>query len=293
MDPDLKNMTRYQNNTNFLMNSEEDMKNFNIDEDEYLNSIKKNYDEKVSILLPYEQFLVSEVEFDIIRNRKLVTLRSNEGIQNNLDFPLQIGFYYNEGYSFHNQSITLVLNPGKIFYIPNSLIDKIVEIKFCPVFYTDTIKFDSKGYKIEKKAIDEDEISIIKCQIKEEDQSSYFDSIVFSVKKQYNLVEPEYFDFNIKQRLKIIKEYNKLKSKEYNFDENQKKNGLVCDIIYVVAPIFKFYNSLPRKISIKKKLPIKFLINKDSKTINVNGCKRNDDEYFYLNDKEYVNVDGN
>jgi len=285
IDPDLKNKTRYQN-ANLLINEEETRNKFlEMDKD----IIRKNYDEKVSILLPGELLLVSEVELDILKNKKTVTLRSNEGIQNSLDFPLQIGFFYKEGYSFQSQSMSLVLNPGKIFYIPCSLIDKIVEIKFCPYLYTDPLKFNSKGYKIEKKSLEEDEISIIKCQIKDEDQVAYFDSIVFAVKKQYNLVETEYFDNNIKERLKIIKEYKKSKGKDNEFEyEKQKIHGLVCDIIYNVAPVFKFYNSLPRIISVVKKFPHEVV---KKSTDFKNNSSGNNNQFYYLSES-YVNIDG-
>ncbi len=47
--------------------------------------IKKIFDNKNSILLKWENFLVCEIEIDSKSSRKLITFRSNEGIKNYLD----------------------------------------------------------------------------------------------------------------------------------------------------------------------------------------------------------------
>lgn len=77
---------------------------------EEMDELQKNYDEKFSILLPNEHFLVTEINLNIETNIKSITFRSNEGIKNELDFPVRLRFHFFDTATVHSYYENPIVN---------------------------------------------------------------------------------------------------------------------------------------------------------------------------------------
>lgn len=227
--------------------------------------LKKNFDNKASILLKGEHFLVCEIEINREGNKKLVTFRSNEGIKNELDFAVCIKFVLKD--KMNKNDLTIVLKPGKYFYIPPIYLDNIKEIQFKPAmggsslikFGTDSYPYNDTSFRRAALSSTEDKIYIAKCPIKEvrayndkNENVPYNDNIIFGIAKKFHPVENEFLDDKIKEKIEFIKSYQKYNNSSINDID---VSTLIADVTYVLTPIMKFYNSLPRAIDISKALP--------------------------------------
>ena len=106
---------------------------------------------------------------------------------------------------------------------------------------------------------DENKIYIAHCPIKEirtlSDKAERIpvnDDIIFGIVKKFQSLENEFLSEQIKEKIDFIKAYQK-----YNYEQGINKIGdefntskLVSDITYVLTPIMKFYNNLPRSLTI-------------------------------------------
>jgi hypothetical protein len=191
-----------------------------------MDELRKHFDEKFSILIPGEQFLVSEVELNIDTNTKSVTFRSNEGIKNDLDFPVKIKFILKDGVSHRIASFyekAIIIEPRFVYYIPPVLLDKIKVIEIKPIFLQNgALDFHSGIYPIDQVDIstDDNNFTMVYCKIKnfnfiEAKKDLYLEHIAFAVIKKYEIAENEFLDNNIKKRIEWIKSYSKFKGREY------------------------------------------------------------------------------
>ena len=259
--------------------------------------LKKNFDNKASILLKDEHFLVCEVEIDSKNSRKLVTFRSNQGIKNELDFPVKIKFVLKE--KSKNGEIKIILKPGKYFYIPPSYLDNIKEILIKPTFFEsyNLIKFGNEVYPFsdnsQKLYNNEDEIYIAHCQIKElktiekyKQKEPVNDHIIFCIFKKYQHIGSEFLSNKIKEKIEFIKSYQKYNFQINDFDTSQ----IISDITYVLTPIMRFYNNLPRELSIEKKIPEDYHNKNLSYNTNVEDKKNIFDveNYIHESNKLYL-----
>ena len=244
-----------------------------IDKNEEKEELKKNFDNKASILLKGEHFLVCEIEIDSKSSRKLVTFRSNEGIKNELDFPVRIKFILKD--KAKKSDIKIILYPGKYFYIPPSDLENIKEILIKPFMNNnDLIKFGNSIYPYcdlffhhqifenedNKFYISHCPIKEIKAYAENAEKIPINDEIIFVIVKKYQSLENEFLSEQIKEKIDFIKAYRK-----YNYEQGINKNGeefdtskLVSDITYVLTPIMKFYNNLPRCLTITKHVPFDY-----------------------------------
>lgn len=231
-----------------------------------MDELRKHFDEKFSILIPGEQFLVSEVELNIDTNTKSVTFRSNEGIKNDLDFPVKIKFILKDGVSHRIASFyekAIIIEPRFVYYIPPVLLDKIKVIEIKPIFLQNgALDFHSGIYPIDQVDIstDDNNFTMVYCKIKnfnfiEAKKDLYLEHIAFAVIKKYEIAENEFLDNNIKKRIEWIKSYSKFKGREYESENKKRLDKILCDVTYVLSPVIRFYNSLPRDIVIHKMFP--------------------------------------
>ena len=244
-----------------------------IDKNEEKEELKKNFDNKASILLKGEHFLVCEIEIDSKSSRKLVTFRSNEGIKNELDFPVRIKFILKD--KAKKSDIKIILYPGKYFYIPPSDLENIKEILIKPFMNKNNlIKFGNSIYPYcdlffhpqifenedNKFYISHCPIKEIKAYTENAEKIPIHDEIIFVIVKKYQSLENEFLSDQIKDKIDFIKAYRK-----YNYEQKINNNGeefdtskLVSDITYVLTPIMKFYNNLPRSLTITKHIPFDY-----------------------------------
>ena len=227
---------------------------------EQREELKKNFDNKASILLNGEQFLVCEVEINREGNEKLVTFRSNEGIRNELDFAVTIKLILKD--KLKRNDLTFTLKPNHFFFIPPYYLDNIKEIQFKPSMQGNSLlKFGTDSYPYSEMAFrNDDEVFIARCPIKEirsfsgetQQERPFNDHIVFAIIKRRIKIENEFLDDAIKDKVEFVKNYQK-----YNVNKHKdiKISNLIADVNYVLAPIMRFYNYLPRTITITKLIP--------------------------------------
>jgi hypothetical protein len=236
---------------------------------------KNYYHSNKKILLPGERFLVTEVTINNEKNKKNVSFRSNEGIKNELDFPLKLKFVYRDNVNVNSlYENPIIILPGCIFYIPNNIIDKVKEVEFTPYLYINDIRFHPTRCNISEisNSTKSDDINILVFFLKgskstDEFSLPYFDHIVCSIVKKYEIAENEFIDNNIKKRIELMKNLSDFKESGTDkiTDNEQRFDHLLCDYTYVLTPVMKFYNSLPRNILISKMLPKDILSNTRTK----------------------------
>lgn len=234
----------------------------NIDVEE----IRKRFNEKFQILLKNEFFLVCDMELGIEENQKKLTLRSNYSLKNSLDFPIQLSLISNEGTNLMEKMILL---PGNTFNFPISILNKISDMKIKPFFFDqNNIDFNSSVVSISQQLDNnENQVFIITCPVRyiypkyslhqDNNNSKEFNfspSVDFIMKKEIIKVENEFLDENIKKRIELVKEYLKFKGLKFEENNKNKLDQLIGDVTFVLLPFYKICNSLPRMISIKKKL---------------------------------------
>ncbi len=268
-----------------------------INKNDEKEELKKNFDNKASILLKGEHFLVCEIEIDSKSSKKLVTFRSNEGIKNELDFPVAIKFVLKD--KAKKSDIKIILYPGKYFFIPPSDLENIKEILIKPFMTkSNVIRFGNNIYPYSdlffnsqiNNENDENKIYIAHCPIKEirspadkAERIPINDDIIFGIVKKYQSLENEFLSEQIKEKIDFIKAYQK-----YNYEQGINKIGddfytskVVSDITYVLTPIMKFYNNLPRSLTIKKEIPLDYNSKEpDEKTVSENMEKTIDVENY-------------
>ena len=230
--------------------------NINVEE------LRKNFNDNFSILLNKEHILVIDMALDIESNTKSLTFRSNQGIKNDLDFPIQIGIVLKEG--FINSEERIILFPGCVYNLPISLISKISDLKLKPYFFDEKgIHFSSGIFPInESFSLDEKRAHVISCYVKylyPEDKSQYKEfyftpSVDFMITTKFVKEENDSYDTNIKKRIEIINDFTKFKGLVFEQAHKSRIDNIIGDVIYTLSPIYKIYNSLPREISIKKRI---------------------------------------
>ena len=108
---------------------------------------------------------------------------------------------------------------------------------------------------------DENKIYIAHCPIKEikadEEKLNKIpihDDIIFTIIKKYQNLENEFLSEQIKEKIDFIKAYQKYKYEQGGIYKNDdfRTSKIVNDITYVLSPIMRFYNNLPRSLTVKK-----------------------------------------
>jgi hypothetical protein len=271
----------YNSHSHFYFNIEKASKVFSIfnetgkryKKQEIEEELSKNLHSNKKILLPGERFLVTEITINNQKNKKSVSFRSNEGIKNELDFPLKVKFIFRDNVNVNSMyENSIIILPGCIFYIPNNIIEKVKEVEFTPFLYANEIRFHPTRCNIqslESENETEDNIDILVFFLKgsKSDEENmilpYFDHIVCSIVKKYEVAENEYIDNNIKKRIELMKNLSDFKESGNDkiADNESTMDDILRDYTYVLTPVMKFYNSLPRNILITKMLPRDILTN--------------------------------
>lgn len=82
----------------------------------------------------------------------------------------------------------------------------------------------------------------------------YSPSIDFIVHTKFEKADINSVDLNLKQRLEYVKEISVFKGNDFEQLHKYQLDHILGDVMYVLSPIYKIHNSLPRKIKVEKKL---------------------------------------
>jgi hypothetical protein len=149
-------------------------------------------------------------------------------------------------------------------------LNKILKIKIKPFFNKDFIKTSYGEFFINPNTY-KNKINIVNCEFKyaaeenEEDKYSpyrnpIFDFMNFAVYMKKNFAENDCLHMNIRKRLDSIRLYSKFKGKENQGTNKKNLENNLCDYTFILSPLIKFMNALPRSIMIKKRLKSKWKI---------------------------------